>query len=68
MGKQKNYRKIREVPFALRPKVEEDLKRLTQERIISPVEFSVWATHIVPVLKVMVNCESQRTIKIHLIL
>ena len=56
MGKQKNYRKIREVLFALRPKVEEDLKRLTQERII------------VPVLKVMVNCESLRTTKIHLIL
>ena len=56
------------MPFVLRPKVEEDLKRLTQERIILPVEFSDWATHIVPVLKVMVNCESVRTTKIHLIL
>lgn len=43
------------MPFVLRPKVEEDLKRLTQERIILPVEFSDWATHIVPVLKVI--CE-----------
>ena len=43
--------KSRPVPFALREKVEQELSHLQQEGIIEPVEFSDWATTIVPVVK-----------------
>ncbi|XP_060085398.1 uncharacterized protein K02A2.6-like [Ylistrum balloti] len=43
--------KARQVPYALKPKVEEELERLQNEGIISPIEFSDWATPIVPVVK-----------------
>ncbi|XP_026142558.1 uncharacterized protein K02A2.6-like [Carassius auratus] len=41
----------RVVPYALRPKVEAELKRLTEIGVLSPVEHSEWATPIVPVVK-----------------
>nr|XP_039270990.1 uncharacterized protein K02A2.6-like [Styela clava] len=41
----------RPVPFALRPKIEAELKRLERDDIITKVTFSEWATPIVPVLK-----------------
>ena len=37
--------------YALKPKVEEELRRLQKERILTKVEWSEWATPIVPVPK-----------------
>ncbi|KAK3712034.1 hypothetical protein QZH41_000190 [Actinostola sp. cb2023] len=37
----------RQVPYALRPKVEAELERLEKEGILSKVEYSEWATPIV---------------------
>nr|XP_046486469.1 uncharacterized protein K02A2.6-like [Neodiprion pinetum] len=45
------YHKPRSVPFALKEKIENELDRLTKEKIISPVDVSEWGTPIVPVLK-----------------
>ena len=41
----------RPVPFALKGRIEEELKRLQQDGIIEPVKFSEWAVPVVPVLK-----------------
>lgn len=41
----------RNVPYALRPRVEAELKRLTEFGVISPVEHSDWAMPVVPVSK-----------------
>ena len=43
--------KPRPVPFALRSKMEEELNRLLKEGIIEPVQFSDWATSVVPFVK-----------------
>ena len=43
--------KPRSLPYAMRGKVEEELKRLEQEKVIEPVKYSEWAAPIVPVLK-----------------
>ena len=43
--------KPRPVPFALRQKVETELQRLQDESVIEPVQFSQWATPIIPVVK-----------------
>ena len=48
---QPQFRKARQVPYSLRPKVDEELKRLQGEGILSKVEWSDWATPIVPVPK-----------------
>ncbi|XP_068756086.1 uncharacterized protein [Montipora capricornis] len=45
------YFKPRPVAYALRQKVEEELDRLLSEGTIRPVEFSEWATAIVPIVK-----------------
>lgn len=45
------YFKSRPVPYALREKVENELKRLVKERVLKKIESSDWATPIVPVLK-----------------
>ena len=45
--------KARAVPYASRPKVEEELRRLQNEGILTKVEWSDWATPIVPVPKKM---------------
>ena len=48
---QAHFHKARAVPYALRPKVEEELRRLQNEGILSKVEWSEWGTPIVPVPK-----------------
>lgn len=50
-GCQSSFHKPRQVPYALRPKVEAELTRLEKEGILSKVEYSEWATPIVPVVK-----------------
>ena len=39
------------MPYALRPKVEEELRRLQNEGILTKVEWSEWGTPIVPIPK-----------------
>lgn len=48
---QPKFHKARNLPYALRPKVEAELKRLEDQGILSKVEWSEWATPIVPVVK-----------------
>lgn len=48
---QPKFLKARPVPYALKVNVEHELNRLEREGIISPVEFSEWASPIVPVVK-----------------
>ena len=48
---QPKFVKARSVPYPLRPKVEEELQALESAGIITPVEFSDWATPIVPIVK-----------------
>ena len=45
------FSKARSVPYAYRELVEKELDRLVSEGILEPVEFSEWASPIVPVLK-----------------
>lgn len=42
------FHKARPVPYALREKIEQDLERLEKAGTIEPVQFSEWATPIVP--------------------
>lgn len=48
---QPKFYKARPVPYAMKPKVEVNLKRLEEEGILSKVKFSNWATPIVPIVK-----------------
>ena len=50
-GCQPSFHKPRQVPYALRPKVEAELTRLEKDGILSKVEYREWATLIVPVGK-----------------
>lgn len=50
-GATPRYCKARQVPFALRPKVEGELERLVAEGTLEPVTHSEWATPLVAVLK-----------------
>lgn len=43
--------KARPIPFAIKKQVEQELNRLLSLGIISPVDYSPWATPIVPVFK-----------------
>ena len=45
------YYPARQVPFAIREKVEEELERLQALGVIRPVQFSDWAAPVVPVMK-----------------
>ncbi|XP_018407686.1 PREDICTED: uncharacterized protein K02A2.6-like [Cyphomyrmex costatus] len=47
--------KPRPVPFALRAKIENEIDRLVKDGILEAVEYSDWATLIVPVPKVNVD-------------
>ena len=48
---QLKFHRARSVPYALRDKVDEELKRLQEEGTLEPVEIAEWAAPIVPVLK-----------------
>ena len=43
--------KARPLPYAMKSKVEAELKKLEASKIIEPVKFSEWAAPVVPVLK-----------------
>lgn len=45
------FLKYRNLPFAIKPKVEAALEKLVQQGILTPVQHSKWATPIVPVVK-----------------
>ena len=45
------FYKPRSLPFAMKKKVEAEIERLQQEKIIEPVKFSEWAAPVVPVVK-----------------
>jgi hypothetical protein len=45
------FYKARPVPYALRQKVEQELDRLEKENVVEKVQFSEWASSIVPVVK-----------------
>ena len=45
------FHKARQVPYALREKIEQDLERLQRAGTIEPVQYSEWAILIVPVMK-----------------
>ena len=45
------FHKARPVLYALREKIEQDLERLERAGTIEPVQYSEWATPIVPVTK-----------------
>ncbi|KAL5474436.1 hypothetical protein EMCRGX_G026382 [Ephydatia muelleri] len=48
---QPQFFRPRPVPLALRPKVERELERLVQDKVIEPVQLSEWAAPIVSVVK-----------------
>lgn len=43
--------RARTVPFAIKERVENEIRRLVSKDILEPVTFSDWATPIVPILK-----------------
>ena len=45
------FMKAQSVPLALRPKVEEELHRMEKAGIVTKVDWSSWATPVVPVVK-----------------
>lgn len=44
---------MRHVPYAFKPKVEIELKKLVKDSVLEKCDFSKWATPIVPVSKKM---------------
>ena len=44
------FAKARTVPFALRPKVDQESERLEHEGVVDPVHFSDWAAPIIQVM------------------
>lgn len=48
---QPRFIKARPIPIALKPKIENEIDRLVKNNVLIPVEFSHWATPIVPILK-----------------
>ena len=45
------FRKTRPVPYAMKGKIEEELKRLQEEGTIESEQFSEWAAPILPIMK-----------------
>ena len=50
-GAQPKLCRARNVPYAVKPYFEKELERLQEEGIISPIEYSPWASGVVPVAK-----------------
>ena len=50
-GAQPKFCRARQVPFAIREKVEHEIDRQVEEGILEPVKFSEWATPVVPIIK-----------------
>lgn len=50
-GAKPKFCKARNVPYVMKEKLEKELKRLEDEHIITPVQFSEWAAPVVPVIK-----------------
>ncbi|KAK3747895.1 hypothetical protein QZH41_001360 [Actinostola sp. cb2023] len=50
-GTKPEFYRARPVPYTLREKIEQELERLQKEGTIEPVQYSDWATPIVPVVK-----------------
>ena len=50
-GARPKFWRARSVPFALRGKVEQEIERQVAEGILEPIQFSEWATPVVPVVK-----------------
>ncbi|KAK3725271.1 hypothetical protein QZH41_010111, partial [Actinostola sp. cb2023] len=50
-GTKPEFYRARPVPYTLREKIEQELERLQKEGTIEPVQYSDWATSIVPVVK-----------------
>ena len=48
---QPKFCQARQVPFAIREKVEQEIDRQVEEGILEPVKFSEWATPVVPIIK-----------------
>jgi len=48
---QPKFYKAKPAPFAIHPKVEDELDRLLTAGIIEPVQYSDWADLVVPVAK-----------------
>ena len=43
--------KARSVPYMIKPKIEKELERLERQGTIEPVQYSEWATPVVPIMK-----------------
>ena len=43
--------KARSVPHMIKPKIEKELERLERQRTFEPVQYSEWATPVVPIMK-----------------
>ena len=50
-GAQPKFCRARNVPYAVKPYFEKELERLQEEGILSPIEYSPWASGVVPVAK-----------------
>ena len=50
-GAQPKFCRARNVPYAVKHYFEKELVRLQEEGIISPIEYSSWASGVVPVAK-----------------
>jgi len=48
---QPKFCRARQVPFAIREKVEQEIDQQVEEGILEPVKFSEWATPVVPIIK-----------------
>ena len=48
---QPKFYKARVEPYSLKPRIKNELNRLVQDGVISPVDTSEWATPLVPVVK-----------------